>query len=55
MHLFWLIGIGLRGNSLYFNLPYRRWYFLLKSTLFGLFHCMHTDIIYYRTYLLTDH
>jgi len=27
--LLWLIGIGLIGNSFYFNLPYRRWFFIV--------------------------
>ncbi|GEM_PF-576120 len=39
---FWLIGIGLIGDSFYFNLPYRRWLFILTSIIFLVFHNLHT-------------
>ncbi len=46
--LFWLIGIGLIGDSFYFNLPYKRWFFILTSIIFLIFHNLHTITIYYR-------
>lgn len=48
--ILWLIGIGLIGNSFYFNLPYKRRYFMLTSIIFLVFHIMHTSIIYFRTH-----
>lgn len=48
--LFWLIGIGLIGNSLYFNIPYRRWLYFLVVILFLIFHNWHTYLIYFRTH-----
>jgi len=48
--LLWLIGIGLIGNSFYFNLPYRRRFFILVSILFLIFHNWHTLTIYLRTH-----
>ncbi len=46
--LFWLVGIGLIGDSFHFNLPYRRWFFMLVSFIFLIFHNLHTYIIYLR-------
>ncbi len=48
--LFWLIGIGLIGNSLYFNIPYRRWLYFLVVIVFLIFHNWHTYLIYFRSY-----
>lgn len=48
--LLWLTGIGLIGNSFYFNLPYRRWFFISASIIFLLFHNLHTITIYFRTH-----
>ncbi len=48
--LLWLLGIGLLGRSFYFGLPYRRWIFPLVATLFVIFHCIHTYIVYCRVY-----
>lgn len=48
--LLWLIGIGLIGNSFYFNLPYRRWFFILISIIFLIFHNFHVIKIYFRTH-----
>lgn len=48
--LLWLTGIGLIGNSFYFNLPYRRWFFILTVIIFLLFHNFHTMTIYFRTH-----
>lgn len=48
--LLWLIGIGLIGNSFYFKLPYRRWFFISISILFLVFHNFHALTIYYRTH-----
>lgn len=47
--LFWLIGIGLIGNSLYFNIPYKRWLYFLVVIVFLIFHNWHTYLIYFRT------
>jgi hypothetical protein len=48
--LLWLTGIGLIGNSFYFNLTYRRWLFIGTSLVFLTFHNFHTLIIYFRTH-----
>ena len=48
--LLWLTGIGLIGNSFYFNLPYRRWFFILTAIIFLVFHNFHTMTIYFRTH-----
>lgn len=43
----WLAGIGLIGNSFYFNLPFRRWPFMFISAIFLFFHISHTIGVYY--------
>lgn len=48
--LLWLTGIGLIGNSFYFNLPFRRWIFISASFIFLAFHNFHAFIIYVRTH-----
>jgi hypothetical protein len=48
--LLWLIGIGLIGNSFYFNLPYKHWLFTSTSIVFLTFHNLHTLTIYLRTH-----
>jgi hypothetical protein len=48
--LLWLIGIGLIGDSFYFNLPYRRWFYILISIIFLIFHNIHVITIYFRTH-----
>lgn len=48
--LFWLIGIGLIGDSLYFNIPYRRRIYFLVVIVFLIFHNWHTYLIYFRTH-----
>lgn len=48
--IFWLIGIGLIGNSFYFKLPFKRWIFISVSIIFLLFHNFHAITIYYRTH-----
>ncbi|MGV3559016.1 hypothetical protein [Larkinella arboricola] len=48
--LFWLTGIGLIGESFYFNLPFRRWIFMLTAFLFVVLHCFHTYTVYDRLY-----
>lgn len=45
--LLWLIGIGLIGDSFYFNLSYNRWVFISLSILFLVFHNIHTYKIYF--------
>ena len=48
--ILWLTGIGLIGNSFYFNLPYKRWFFISTSLLFLIFHNFHTLTIYLKTH-----
>lgn len=48
--LLWLIGIGLIGDSLFFNIPYKRWLYFLVVIIFLLFHNWHTYLIYFRTH-----
>ncbi len=48
--LLWLTGIGLIGNSYYFNLSYSRWLFIGTSLVFLIFHNFHTLTIYFRTH-----
>ena len=48
--LFWLIGIGLIGNSFYFNIPFKRWFYFLIVLIFLIFHNWHTYLIYFRTH-----
>ena len=43
----WLIGIGLIGDSFYFNWPYKRWVFISLVLLFLVFHNIHTYQIYF--------
>ena len=43
----WLIGIGLIGDSFYFNLHYKRWLFVLLSIIFLVFHNIHAYKIYF--------
>lgn len=46
--LLWLTGIGFIGNSFYFNLPYKRWFFILAAIIFLIFHNFHAITIYFR-------
>jgi hypothetical protein len=48
--LFWLIGSGFIGNSLFFNILYRRWLYFLLVIVFLIFHNWHTYLIYFRTH-----
>ncbi|HOZ85747.1 MAG TPA: hypothetical protein PK191_09665 [Niabella sp.] len=48
--LFWLAGIGFIGDSLFFNIPYKRWLYFLLATIFLIFHNWHTYLIYFRTH-----
>jgi len=43
----WLIGIGLIGDTFYFNLPYKPWIFISLSVIFLVFHNIHTYKIYF--------
>jgi len=43
----WLIGIGLIGDTFYFNLPYKRWVFISLLILFLVFHNIHTYKMYF--------
>ncbi len=46
--LLWLLGIGLIANSFYFNLPFKRWLFILIAVIFLVFHNLHTYIVFCR-------
>ena len=46
--LLWLIGIGLIGDSFYFNFTFKRWIFILTSLVFLVFHNLHTYIVFCR-------
>ncbi len=48
--LFWLLGIGMIGNSFYFHLPFRKKYFIGLIILFLTFHVFHAVLIYNRHY-----
>ncbi|WP_432410132.1 hypothetical protein [Rasiella sp. SM2506] len=48
--LLWLVGIGFIGNSLFFNIPYKRWLYFLVVIIFLIFHNWHTYLIYFRTH-----
>jgi hypothetical protein len=48
--ILWLAGIGLIGDSMYFNMPLKRWVFMLISVVFLIFHNAHTYLIYFRTH-----
>lgn len=45
----WLAGISLIGNTFYCNLSYRRWFFVVPSIVFLVFHNLHAYMIYVRT------
>lgn len=44
----WLLGIGLIGDSLYFNVPYKRWMFIVVAAVFLILHNTHTLIVFFR-------
>jgi hypothetical protein len=48
--LVWLIGIGFSGDSLFFNIPFKRWLYFLLVVVFLFFHNWHTYLIYFRTH-----
>ena len=48
--LLWLIGIGLIGDSFYFNFTFRLWFFISTSILFLVFHNLHTYRIFCSTH-----
>ena len=48
--LFWLIGIGLIGNSYFFNIPFKRWMYFMVVVIFIFFHNWHTYLIYFQTH-----
>ncbi|NJM81064.1 MAG: hypothetical protein HC854_18265 [Flavobacterium sp.] len=48
--IFWLTGIGLIGKSFYFNILYKKWFFISIAIIFLLFHNLHTYIIYLKTH-----
>ncbi|MBF0497733.1 MAG: hypothetical protein HQK58_14355 [Deltaproteobacteria bacterium] len=48
--LLWLTGIGLIGDSFFFPAPYRSWVYITIAFLFVAFHCLHTWLVYLRTF-----
>ncbi len=48
--LLWLLGIAFIGDSYYFNLPFRKWFFVAVSIVFLAFHNGHTYLIFTRTH-----
>jgi hypothetical protein len=46
--LIWFVGIGLIMEKPFFNVPYKRWFYMVLVGLFISFHFTHTLIIYYR-------
>lgn len=46
--LLWLIGIGLIGDSFYFDLPYKGVYYFLIMGVFLFFHNVHVFVVYWR-------
>jgi hypothetical protein len=48
MPLLWLVGIGLVGDSFYFPIPYRPWFYILPSGSFVAFHFSHALLVYMR-------
>ncbi len=46
--LFWLVGIGLLGDRLYFQSPYRSWMYLGLAGVFIAFHVTHTWTVFAR-------
>ncbi|MCP4143402.1 MAG: hypothetical protein GY755_24455 [Chloroflexi bacterium] len=46
--LIWLFGIALIGDSLYFPIAYKWWYYLLGILAFLIFHISHTFLVYSR-------
>lgn len=37
----WLVGIGLSSDKLWIRMPWRRWFYIVLSVLFGVFHTWH--------------
>jgi len=48
--LLWLLGIGLIGDSFYFNFTFKRWFFILASIIFLVFHNLHTYMVFCSTH-----
>lgn len=46
--VFWLIGIGLIGDSLYLPIRYSRWVYTGLSLIFAFFHTFHAVMVYLR-------
>ena len=47
--LFWLVGIGFIGDSLFFKIPFKKWLYFLIVIIFLIFHNWHAYLIYFRT------
>ena len=48
--LLWLTGIALTGSRFYFNITYRRWYFMAACIIFLLFHNVHTFLVFKQVF-----
>ncbi|HEX4950830.1 MAG TPA: hypothetical protein VFZ34_29485 [Blastocatellia bacterium] len=48
--LIWLIGLGLVGHRLYWNLPYRWWGYVVLACGFTALHVTHASIVYARNH-----
>jgi hypothetical protein len=48
--LLWLVGIGMIGDSLFFNVPYTPWIYIVLVAVFLCFHNTHAWIVYARIY-----
>jgi hypothetical protein len=46
--LIWFLGISFIMDIPFFNVPYKRWIYMILVITFCMFHFMHTSIIYYR-------
>jgi len=46
--LLWLVGIGLVGDSFYFPISYKPWFYILPSGIFVAFHFSHALLVYTR-------
>jgi hypothetical protein len=44
--LLWLLGISLTGQSFYFKIPYRWYYYMAVALIFVGFHCLHAWIVF---------
>lgn len=48
--LIWLMGIALTGETFYFKIPYKWYYYMLAAVIFVGFHCWHVWVVCGRGY-----